>query len=271
MMDRVARLTRRVEREQKARKEAESLLEKKSLELYWTNQELKHLAADLTEKEERSRSILEAAVDGIVTIDERGIIETFNQAAEFIFGYSSEEAVGLEFSAFLVGGEEGEHALDSLMRIVAGGQSISIQEIKGRRRDGSSFPMDLAVSETRLGERRLFIAVVRDISQRKKAEEERVKMEMQLRQAQKLESMGQLAAGIAHEINTPTQFVNDNTRFLQDAFEDYAPAYRPHGRPPAERSFAAPSATVLGERQPPPPPDQQAPRDPADKRQQRRG
>jgi PAS domain S-box-containing protein len=66
--------------------------------------------------------------------------------------------------------------------------------------------------------------VARDISERKRAEQERRTMELQLRQAQKLEAIGQLAAGIAHEINTPTQFVADNTRFLKDAFENLARA-----------------------------------------------
>ena len=66
--------------------------------------------------------------------------------------------------------------------------------------------------------------VARDISDRKRAEQDRRTMELQLRQAQKLEAIGQLAAGIAHEINTPTQFVADNTRFLKDAFENLARA-----------------------------------------------
>ncbi|MBA1445982.1 MAG: PAS domain-containing protein [Chromatiales bacterium] len=69
-----------------------------------------------------------------------------------------------------------------------------------------------------------------DITEQKAAEQERQSMEVQLRHAQKLEAVGQLAAGIAHEINTPTQFVSDNTRFLQDAFADYGRLFAAYER-----------------------------------------
>ncbi len=68
------------------------------------------------------------------------------------------------------------------------------------------------------------VVIFRDITERERAEQERETMEVQLRHAQKLEAIGRLAAGIAHEINTPTQYISDNTRFVQDAFRDIKPA-----------------------------------------------
>ncbi len=86
-------------------------------------------------------------------------------------------------------------------------------EARHRRKDGSEYAVQVHLQMSRITEPPLFVAVITDISERRELEE-------QLQQARKLESIGQLAAGIAHEINTPAQFVGDNTRFVQDAFKD---------------------------------------------------
>jgi PAS domain S-box-containing protein len=94
------------------------------------------------------------------------------------------------------------------------------RDIPVKRKDGSVFYADVNSSIATLHGKSYLLGVFRDITERKRVEEEKTRMELQLRQAQKLESIGQLAAGIAHEINTPTQYVGDNTRFLQDAFKE---------------------------------------------------
>ena len=81
----------------------------------------------------------------------------------------------------------------------------------GRRADGGTFPIEATFSPTILGERCLFTGIVRDVSRRRQ-------LESQLAHALKMESVGQLAAGVAHEINSPIQFIGDNLRFLQEAF-----------------------------------------------------
>ena len=82
-----------------------------------------------------------------------------------------------------------------------------------RRKDGSEYPVQVHLQLSELTDPPLFVAIITDISDRKN-------LEAQLLQAKKLESIGQLAAGIAHEINTPAQFVTDNTKFVKDAFAD---------------------------------------------------
>ncbi len=122
--------------------------------------------------ETKNRAILEAAVDGIITINERGIIESFNRAAERIFGYTPAEVLGRNVSMLMPQPDRGRH--DSYLRnyITTGhARIIGIgREVTGRRKDGTTFPMELAVGEGYLDGRRIFAGTVRDISERKAAE-----------------------------------------------------------------------------------------------------
>lgn len=124
--------------------------------------------------EATTRAILDAAVDGILTIDAEGCIQSFNRAAERIFGYRAEEVVGRNVAILMPEPYRGEH--DRYMRnYLTTGQARIIgigREVAGQRKDGSVFPMDLAVGESRVGGRRIFAGIVRDISERKLAEEQ---------------------------------------------------------------------------------------------------
>ncbi len=211
-MDEIERLTRRCARERAARKQAEELLEQKSLELYQLNQ-------DLIERENTSRSILEATADGIIIVSETGRIEMFNRAAQIIFYYSEGAVIGRHIEDLLnFAGSDITFA--EYVETGTREPTCALLEMEGKRSDGSRFPLELTISKVALPERALIIISVRDITKRREAEAEWNSMELQLRQALKLEAIGQLAAGIAHEINTPIQFVGDNTRFFRDSFID---------------------------------------------------
>jgi len=165
----------------------------------------------------RLQAVMMLAADGIATIDEQGVVESFNQAAGRIFGYDPNEVIGRNISMLIPAPYHQRHK-EQLAQYLAGYKTTISglsREVSGQRKDGTTFPLDLAVSEVSLGNRRIFTGIFRDITERKR-------LEGQLAQAQKLESVGQLAAGIAHEINTPTQYIGDNTRFLHDSFEDLA-------------------------------------------------
>ncbi len=123
--------------------------------------------------ESRLRAILENAADGIITIDEQGIVESFNPAAVGMFGYAAEEIIGQSVSLLMPSPHREEHHRH-LSRYCAGGTSKVIgirREEMGRRADGSVFPMDLSVSELQLSGRRIFSGIVRDITTRKQAEQ----------------------------------------------------------------------------------------------------
>jgi PAS domain S-box-containing protein len=210
-MSEIERLIKRCAREKAARKQAEELLEQKSLELYELNK-------DLAEREEASRSILEATGDGIIIVDESGTIKMLNRAAKLIFGYINGDMVGYSIEKLLSG--DGDSTFHYYLEASEHEPVNTLHETVGIHSDGSKIPIEINVTKADIPEREMVIISVRDIVQRKEAEEEWDKMEIQLRHAQKLESIGQLAAGIAHEINTPIQFVGDNTRFIKEAFSD---------------------------------------------------
>jgi PAS domain S-box-containing protein len=144
----------------------------------------KEATAALEESEARMRAIFETAVDAIVTIDEKGIIDRINPATERLFGYLESELVGKNVSVLMPAPYRVQHDgyLSHYMR--TGEKKIigSGREVTGQRKDGSVFPMDLAVAEMHFGERRMFTGMVRDISERKQAEKALLQSQTELRQ-----------------------------------------------------------------------------------------
>jgi PAS domain S-box-containing protein len=126
----------------------------------------------LLHMEARTDAILDAAVDGIITIDEKGRIESFNRAAENIFGYSESEVLGHNVNMLMPEPDRSQH--DGYLRnYLWSGQPKIIgigREVRGLHKDGRVFPMDLAVGEARIGGRRIFAGTVRDISASKRTE-----------------------------------------------------------------------------------------------------
>jgi PAS domain S-box-containing protein len=126
----------------------------------------------LREAVAQSTAILEAAVDGIITINERGTIESFNRAAERIFGYPAREVLERNVRILMPAPNREEHD-GHLEHFLETGQKRIIgfrREVTGLRKDGRTFPMDLAVSEGFTGERRFFTGIVRDLSERAAAQ-----------------------------------------------------------------------------------------------------
>ena len=128
----------------------------------------------LRDSESRMRAILTSAVDGIITIDDRGIMELVNPAAERLFGYSAAEMIGRNVSMLMPNPYRDQHDqyIENYKR-TRQPKIIGIgREVTGLRKDGSTFPMDLGVSEVQLGSRRIFTGIVRDITERKRVEDE---------------------------------------------------------------------------------------------------
>ena len=152
---------------------------------------------------ERLRAILETAVEGIVTIDEHGVVESMNPAAEKTFGFKAEEVVGRNVSLLMPSPYREQHDAYMADYLRTGrAKIIGIgREVVGRRKDGSVFPMDLAVSEVRLANRRLFTGFVRDISERKKAEAQLAELAQSL--AEKNKELETIVYVASHDLRSP--------------------------------------------------------------------
>ncbi|MBI5006100.1 MAG: diguanylate cyclase [Nitrosomonadales bacterium] len=145
------------------------------VKLFWqmvTN--LKQVKDELERSQLQLQSIIHNVMDGIITINERGGIEGFNPAAESIFGYTQQEALGMNVSMLMPEPDRSSHD-GYLNRYLSTGRSevlgIRGREVVAVRRNGEEFPMELSASEMRLGGRRYFIGIVRDITERKRAEQ----------------------------------------------------------------------------------------------------
>ncbi len=165
------------------------------------NSQLKHAESALQESAAKTTAILSTMVDGVITIDEQGIIDSANPAAERLFGYAFSEIAGKNVKLLMPEPYRGEH--DAYLRnYLRTGKAKIIgigREVVGRRKDGSIFPMDLAVSEMFVGRRRLFAGIVRDLTERKRME--RQVLEISDREQRRIgqdlhDGLGQQLAGI---------------------------------------------------------------------------
>jgi two-component system, LuxR family, sensor kinase FixL len=167
---------------------------------------------ELLESRDWVRAIVDNAVDGIITINEEGTIESFNPAAERVFGYAAAEVVGQDVTILMPSPYRNEHDA-YLSRYLHTGEKRIIgigREVRGRRKDGSTFPMDITVSEFHDGNGRKFAGIVRDITKRKRLEREvleiaagerqRIGQELHDTTCQELAGLGLLAQGLANQV-----------------------------------------------------------------------
>jgi len=165
----------------------------------------------LRESEALLRSVLETGPDAVIVINDGGLIKSFSTAAERLFGYSAADVIGQNVKVLMPQPYRDEHD-GYLERYRRTGERRIIgigRVVLGRRADGSTFPMELAVGETNLEGRRMFTGFVRDITERQVARERLQELQSELLRASRLSAMGQMASALAHELNQPlTAIIN---------------------------------------------------------------
>ena len=167
------------------------------------------------------KALLDAAVDAIVVIDHKGRIETFNAAAEVMFGFSAQEVFGKNVSLLMPEPYQSEHD-GYLANYLDTGNAKIIgigREATAQRKNGSVFPIDLSVGKIPTDDQPKFVGIVRDTTERKRSQEEIHQTRERLAQFGRLSTLGEMAASLAHELNQPLTAIATYTQACKRLIE----------------------------------------------------
>lgn len=207
--------------------------------------ELLATTRDLAAREAHLRSILETVPDAMIVIDEQGVMQSFSSAAERLFGYSAGEVIGRNIKMMMPSPYRENHDA-YLERYLRTGERRIIgigRVVVGERRDGSTFPMELAVGEMKSSNRRFFTGFIRDLSERQKTEARLQELQTELVHISRLTAMGEMASALAHELNQPlsaiANYMKGSRRLLEGRADPEAVLVREAMDKAAEQSLRA--------------------------------
>ena len=187
---------------------------------------------DLLAREAHLQSILDTVPDAMIVIDEQGIMQYFSTAAERLFGHTSREAIGKNIKSLMPSpyreshdGYLGRYRRTGERRIIGIGRVVV-----GERKDGSTFPMELAVGEMKSGNERFFTGFIRDLTERQKTEARLQELQSELVHISRLTAMGEMASTLAHELNQPlsaiANYMKGSQRLLEGKPDDLSKTLR---------------------------------------------
>lgn len=200
--------------------------------LGWLGWRMAQTGARLVQRELHLQSILDTVPDATVLIDASGIMQSFNTSAVRQFGYSVEEAVGQNVSMLMPTPYREQHD-GYLNRYLTTGEKRIIgvdRVVVGRRKDGSTFPMKLAVGQMKVGERTYFTGFIRDLTEREESQAKLDQARNELTRLARVNELGEMASTLAHELNQPlsaiANYVQGCRRMLERLDDEYAARMR---------------------------------------------
>lgn len=186
----------------------------------------------LLEREAHLKSVLDTVPDAMIVIDTKGLIQSFSTAAEKTFGYSAAEATGRNVSILMPEPDRSRHDA-YIARYLATGEQRIIgigRLVVGQRRDGTTFPMELAIGEVRLGEKRFFTGFVRDLTEREQTQQKLRELQAELVHMARFTALGEMASTLAHELNQPLTAVASYLNGARRLIDGGKPADLPMAR-----------------------------------------
>jgi two-component system, LuxR family, sensor kinase FixL len=192
------------------------------------NEHLLRSQEGLRDKEAHLQAILRTVPDAMVVIDRRGLIQSFGTVSEQLFGYTEAEVLGRNVRLLMPEPYRQQHD-GYLNRYLATGEKRIIgvgRVVVGRRKDGSTFPMELAVGEISSNSKRHFVGFIRDLTARQENERLLDEVQSELLHVSRLSSMGEMASALAHELNQPltamANYLQGSRRLLADSTDGRA-------------------------------------------------
>jgi two-component system sensor kinase FixL len=183
-------------------------------------------ARDALAREAHLQSILDTVPEAMIVIDERGFMQSFSSAAERLFGYTPAEALGRNVKDLMPSPYRDSHD-DYLVGYLTTGERRIIgigRVVVGQRKDGSTFPMELAVGEMKSGDQRFFTGFIRDLTERQRTEARLQELQSELVHISRLTAMGEMASTLAHELNQPltaiANYLKGTRRLLEKSTDE---------------------------------------------------
>jgi two-component system sensor kinase FixL len=211
----------------------------------WFGELLRRTRREAVSREVHLQSILDTVPEAMIVIDERGTINSFSSAAERLFGYAADEVIGQNIRMMMPSPyrENHDHYVERYLRtgekrIIGTGRVVV-----GARKDGSIFPMELAVGEMRSDNARFFTGFIRDITERQEVEARLQELQSEIVHISRLTALGEMASALAHELNQPlsaiANYMKGSRRLLQGRTDDQSQMIREAMDKAAEQSLRA--------------------------------